>query len=59
MPVGLLKRLISISLPDSENIVEPMDGNVFDCCIRSPKFGPNKQALTITQFICLVIHLKS
>ena len=59
MPVGLLKRLISISLPDSENRVEPMDDTVFDCSIRSPKFGPNKQASTITQFICLVIHLKS
>ena len=41
MPVGLVKRFISISLTDSENIVVPMDDKVFVCCIRSPEFGPN------------------
>ena len=33
----LVKRFISISLADSENIVKPMDDTVFDCCIRSPE----------------------
>ena len=33
----LVKRSISISLADSENIVKPMDDTFFDCCIRSPE----------------------
>ena len=52
MPVGLVKRFISISLTDSENIV---DDNVFDCCIRSPEFGPISK---LSQFIGLVINLE-
>ena len=55
MPIGLVKRSISISLTDSENIAEPLDDKVFVCCIRSLEFGPISR---LSQFIGLVINLE-
>ena len=40
VPVGFVKRFISISLSDLENIGELLGDTVFDCCTRSPEFGP-------------------